>query len=32
MAVGVSQVAIAGGTESMSDVPIFTSRPLSAPW
>jgi acetyl-CoA acyltransferase len=29
MAVGVSQVAIAGGTESMSDVPIFTSRPLS---
>jgi len=29
MALGVSQVAIAGGTESMSDVPIFTSRPLS---
>src|SRR5262249_36667046 len=29
MALGVSQVAVAGGTESMSDVPIFTSRPLS---
>jgi len=29
MALGVSEVAIAGGTESMSDVPIFTSRPLS---
>lgn len=29
MALGVSQIAIAGGTESMSDVPIFTSRPLS---
>ena len=29
MALGVSQVAIAGGTESMSDVPIFTSRQLS---
>jgi acetyl-CoA acyltransferase len=29
MALGVSQAAIAGGTESMSDVPIFTSRPLS---
>ena len=29
MALGVSQMAIAGGTESMSDVPIFTSRPLS---
>src|SRR4029453_12840167 len=31
MALGVSQAAIAGGTESMSDVPIFTSRPLSRP-
>ena len=29
MALGVSEVAVAGGTESMSDVPIFTSRPLS---
>ena len=29
MALGVSQVAVAGGTESLSDVPIFTSRPLS---
>ena len=29
MVLGVSQVAVAGGTESMSDVPIFTSRPLS---
>jgi len=29
MALGVSRVAIAGGTEAMSDVPIFTSRPLS---
>src|SRR6516225_6321698 len=29
MALGVSQMAVAGGTESMSDVPIFTSRPLS---
>src|SRR5215813_14864853 len=29
MALGVSQVAIAGGTESLSDVPIFTSRPLT---
>jgi acetyl-CoA acyltransferase len=26
---GVSQVAITGGTESMSDVPIFASRPLA---
>ena len=29
MALGVSQVAIAGGTESETDVPIFTSRPLT---
>jgi acetyl-CoA acyltransferase len=26
---GLSEVAIAGGTECMSDVPIFTSRPLA---
>jgi len=26
---GLSQVAIAGGTECMSDAPIFTSRPLA---
>ncbi len=29
IAVGTSEVAIAGGTESMSDPPIFTSRPLA---
>lgn len=29
IALGQSAVAIAGGTESMSDVPIFTSRPLA---
>ncbi len=29
IAVGASDVAIVGGTESMSDAPIFTSRPLA---
>jgi acetyl-CoA acyltransferase len=29
IALGQSEVAIAGGTESMSDPPIFTSRPLA---
>jgi acetyl-CoA acyltransferase len=29
IALGNSEVAIAGGTESMSDVPIFASRPLA---
>jgi acetyl-CoA acyltransferase len=29
IALGQSNVAIAGGTESMSDPPIFTSRPLA---
>jgi acetyl-CoA acyltransferase len=29
IALGVSEIAIVGGTESMSDVPIFTSRPLA---
>ena len=29
IALGQSEVAIAGGTESMSDVPIFASRPLA---
>src|SRR6185436_14612282 len=29
IALGLSDVAIVGGTESMSDVPIFTSRPLA---
>ena len=29
IALGLSEVAIAGGTESMSDVPIFVSRPLA---
>ncbi len=29
IALGVSEVAIVGGTESMSDVPVFTSRPLA---
>ncbi|MCA3015852.1 MAG: acetyl-CoA C-acyltransferase FadI [Myxococcaceae bacterium] len=29
IALGTSDVAIAGGTESMSDPPIFTSRPLA---
>lgn len=29
IAIGTSEVAIAGGTESMSDPPIFTSRPLA---
>ncbi|HYH96749.1 acetyl-CoA C-acyltransferase FadI [Hyalangium sp.] len=29
IAVGESDVVIAGGTESMSDAPIFTSRPLA---
>ncbi|MBE2249054.1 MAG: acetyl-CoA C-acyltransferase FadI [Myxococcus sp.] len=29
IALGQSDVAIAGGTESMSDPPIFTSRPLA---
>ena len=29
IAVGEADVIIAGGTESMSDVPIFTSRPLA---
>ncbi|MBX7099825.1 MAG: acetyl-CoA C-acyltransferase FadI [Myxococcaceae bacterium] len=29
IALGQSHVAIAGGTESMSDPPIFTSRPLA---
>lgn len=29
IALGFSEVAIVGGTESMSDVPIFTSRPLA---
>ena len=29
IAVGTSEVAIIGGTESMSDPPIFTSRPLA---
>ncbi|HSP76921.1 MAG TPA: acetyl-CoA C-acyltransferase, partial [Myxococcaceae bacterium] len=29
IAVGEADVAIAGGTESMSDAPIFTSRPLA---
>jgi len=29
IALGLSDVAIAGGTESMSDPPIFTSRPLA---
>ncbi|MBI3183801.1 MAG: acetyl-CoA C-acyltransferase FadI [Myxococcales bacterium] len=29
IALGLSEVAIAGGTESMSDAPIFTSRPLA---
>ena len=28
IALGMGEVAIAGGTESMSDAPIFTSRPL----
>ena len=29
IAVGLSEVAVVGGTESMSDPPIFTSRPLA---
>ena len=29
IALGLSEVAIAGGVESMSDVPIFASRPLA---
>ena len=29
IAVGEAEVVIAGGTESMSDAPIFTSRPLA---
>ncbi len=29
IALGLSEVAIAGGTESMSDPPVFTSRPLA---
>jgi acetyl-CoA acyltransferase len=29
IALGLSQVAITGGTECMSDAPIFTSRPLA---
>ncbi len=29
IALGVSEVAIVGGTESMSDVPVFASRPLA---
>src|SRR5262249_29088695 len=29
IALGVSEVAIVGGTESMSDAPIFASRPLA---
>lgn len=29
ISLGLSEVAIAGGTESMSDPPIFTSRPLA---
>ncbi len=29
IALGLSTVAVAGGTESMSDAPIFTSRPLA---
>jgi acetyl-CoA acyltransferase len=29
IAVGEADVIIAGGTESMSDAPIFTSRPLA---
>ncbi len=29
IAVGTSEVAVVGGTESMSDPPIFTSRPLA---
>ncbi|XXF80049.1 acetyl-CoA C-acyltransferase FadI [Myxococcaceae bacterium GXIMD 01537] len=29
IAVGEADVVVAGGTESMSDVPIFTSRPLA---
>ena len=29
MAVGLSEVAIAGGTECMSDAPVFASRPLA---
>jgi len=29
IAVGASEVAIVGGTESMSDVPVFASRPLA---
>jgi acetyl-CoA acyltransferase len=29
IALGDTEVAIAGGTESMSDAPIFTSRPLA---
>ena len=29
IAVGVSDVAIVGGTESMSDVPVYASRPLA---
>src|SRR5271170_7475323 len=29
MALGLSEVAIAGGTECMSDVPVFASRPLA---
>ncbi|MBX7115894.1 MAG: acetyl-CoA C-acyltransferase FadI [Myxococcaceae bacterium] len=29
IALGTSDVAIVGGTESMSDAPIFTSRPLA---
>ncbi len=29
IALGVSEVAVVGGTESMSDVPVFASRPLA---
>ncbi len=29
IALGLSEVAVVGGTESMSDAPIFTSRPLA---
>src|SRR5271165_7683023 len=29
IALGVSEVAIAGGTECMSDAPVFASRPLA---
>src|SRR6185295_13910092 len=29
IALGLSEVAVAGGTECMSDVPIFASRPLA---